>query len=878
MSANTRNRSKTRLALAATSLLLACGHAQAQCPTAGWATELTAAGLSDPRAAVMFDDGSGLTLYVADTGRVVKRTANGWTQVGEGFRPNTNSGNGLATISSLAVLNNQLYAAGTFRRVSATSGGTITIASNIVRWNPTSGVWEGFGPGTTTGTAPTRGIAGAVTMGSTVTQPRVDSMWVLDEDGPGAAAEPALYVAGVFLTAGASSVRGVARWNGTAWSAMSTGHSDIAYRLSDWDHDNDPATPRRLIIGGRFATIGAGTTGTAKIAMWDPGISNWAGIGGGLPGINGFVDALTTFDPDGAGPLPERIAAGCSSFASFATLTVFDGGVWSDFLPTIGATGNRFMMALGTLRNGGGDALFAFVNDSDGAPTNNNRYAARWTQAGGWAFADGNFQGNICLQTNGSLAWVKDLRALDVDGAGPQGEQLVAMGSFRRAGTRSATGIAALDATTQTWSPLASGEGSGGFVSTLVNFDEDGAGPTAPSVIALATSSLGESLGSTLARWTGSSWVGYGGCAVVSPSDTLAAASDNGVPRLFLGGFGGSTGVAALKALRNGQWENVIGPNGETSFLVGDVAGLDPDGSGPSEPILHVSVYATDGNGVESVQVLRYDGTSWTTLPGAFTNTNAGGPAGVLVNLTPVDDGAGARLIASGAFTSVGSTPANHIARFDGAAWTAMGTGLPSQVNRCRPAAATLGGSRKIYIGGTYGANPGEAGVLRFDDPSWTLMPGAGTGTFADWAAISEFNDGTGNALWAVGPATIIDGVPLTSPRIAKFNGSAWSSVPGTGLSSVGSGVTILPVVQGSSATLWISGVSQVSPVSANIARYSVNTCRADFNCSGVRDVADIFSFLSAWFAGEPRADFDTSGVRDVADIFAFLSAWFAGC
>ncbi|MBY0261323.1 MAG: hypothetical protein K2Q20_03220, partial [Phycisphaerales bacterium] len=318
MSANTRNRPKTRLALAATSLVLACGHAQAQCPTAGWATELTAAGLSDPRAAVMFDDGSGLTLYVADTGRVVKRTANGWTQVGEGFRPNT-AGGGAATISSLAVLNNQLYAAGTFRRVGpGTSGGTIT--SNIVRWNPATNVWEGFGPGTTTGTAPTRGIAGSVTMGSTVTPPRVDAMWVLDPDGPAGSAPPALHVAGVFLTAGASTARGVARWDGSAWSAMNSGHSDIAYRLSDWDHDNDPSTPRRLIIGGRFASIGTSASGTNKIAMWDPSASNWASIGGGLAGIDGFVDALTTFDPDGAGPLPERVAVGCSSFSSLSVV------------------------------------------------------------------------------------------------------------------------------------------------------------------------------------------------------------------------------------------------------------------------------------------------------------------------------------------------------------------------------------------------------------------------------------------------------------------------------------------------------------------------------------------------------------------------------
>jgi len=874
-----KNRSLSRLLSGVFAVAMTAGHVGAQCPGTGWATGFNVAGLTEPRAAVMFDDGlgSGPMLYAAETGRVVKLTGSTWTQVGPVFRASL-MGGPAATLSSLVVFNGQLYAAGTFRRIGGgtTSGGTVT--NNIARWNPTTGSWEGFGPGTSTGGNPSRGLTGSAVTGII---PTVSAMWVLDEDGPGTAAQPALYVAGSFLLAGGSSIRGVARWNGTAWSAMSIGHTDIAFSLGDWDHDNNPATARRLVIGGRFATIGNGPVGTSRIALWNPAISNWEGIGGGFAGINGFVDSLTSFDPDGVGPLAPRLVVGCSSFASFPHLSSFDGTAWTAMLPTVGSTSTKFVQALAMQSGAGGDTLFAAINDPDEAATSNNRYVARWTQAGGWSYADGNLQGNICLQFGGSLALPRALTSVDLDGAGPLSDQLLVLGSLRKAGSSSVSGVAALDATTQTWGPLASGIGSAGLVNALVNFDPDGAGPLPASVLAVATSTMGGSLGSTLARWNGTTWEGFGGCAQgAQAGETLAIGSENGEPRLFLGGaLAGILSLSTLKTLRNGQWQNVIGPNGEPAFAVGDIAGVDPDGAGPLLPILYVATHAVDGNNVESAQVLRYDGTNWLALPGRFTFTSLGGlTGGVLCALTSVDDGGGAALLASGRFTDIDGVPARFIARFDGAAWQAMGTGLPDQVNRCRPAAVTLGGTRKIYIGGTFGDNPGEARVARFDGASWTLVPGVGTPGFVDWAAITEFDDGTGNALWAVGPATIIDGVSLTSPNIAKFNGTSWSSVPGAGLTAVSTYVSLLPIADGVNKTLWISGVSQVSPVSSNIARFSVNTCRADFDCSGVRDVSDIFSFLSAWFANDPRADIDGIDGRNVTDIFTFLSLWFAGC
>ena len=124
-------------------------------------------------------------------------------------------------------------------------------ASRIARWDGTS--WSALGTGVT---------------GSGVT-PSVNAMVAFD-DGSG----EALYVAGQsFVTAGGMSANRVARWDGSAWSAVGDGFADgIVWDLEVFDDGNGPA----LYAFGTFSSSGG--TPLGGVAKWDG--SAWVSPGG----------------------------------------------------------------------------------------------------------------------------------------------------------------------------------------------------------------------------------------------------------------------------------------------------------------------------------------------------------------------------------------------------------------------------------------------------------------------------------------------------------------------------------------------------------------------------------------------------------------------
>lgn len=108
------------------------------------------------------------------------------------------------------------------------------------------------------------------------------------DDGNG----PALYVGGRFSSVGGITARGVARWNGTSWSRLGQGIADGGIgAMQVFDDGSGPA----LFVGGLFRT--AGGTAANRIAKWDG--ASWSPLGSGVD-YNG-VQALTVFD-DGTGP------------------------------------------------------------------------------------------------------------------------------------------------------------------------------------------------------------------------------------------------------------------------------------------------------------------------------------------------------------------------------------------------------------------------------------------------------------------------------------------------------------------------------------------------------------------------------------------------
>ncbi len=102
-------------------------------------------------------------------------------------------------------------------------------------------------------------------------------------------------------------------------------------------------------------------------------------------------------------------------------------------------------------------------------------------------------------------------------------------------------------------------------------------------------------------------------------------------------------------------------------------------------------------------RVWRWDGIDWSPLPGAFTGT--------VRALRGVQFGDGpASLIAGGDFDSVDGLAANRLARWDGNAWSPLGSGVPGTVR------ALLvhddGRGPALWVGGDFAHSPAGDGFL----------------------------------------------------------------------------------------------------------------------------------------------------------------------
>ena len=103
---------------------------------------------------------------------------------------------------------------------------------------------------------------------------------------------PALYVGGTFTSAGGLPVQGIARVNGSAWSAVGSANNSV-YALTAFDTGDGPA----LYAGGDFTAIGGTTaSGVAKCNG-----TTWSPLGSGTAGTPLRVRALAGINnPSGA--------------------------------------------------------------------------------------------------------------------------------------------------------------------------------------------------------------------------------------------------------------------------------------------------------------------------------------------------------------------------------------------------------------------------------------------------------------------------------------------------------------------------------------------------------------------------------------------------
>src|SRR5438876_792273 len=161
-------------------------------------------------------------------------------------------------------------------------------------------------------------------------------------------------------------------------------------------------------------------------------------------------------------------------------------------------------------------------------------------------------------------------------------------------------------------------------------------------------------------------------------------------------------------------------------------------------------------------------GIEWSFSLAAATFTDAnwismGGLSGANGQVrAAVVDGSG-NLYIGGDFTAVGDVLANHLAKWNGSSWSALGAGMNSNVF-----ALAVSGS-DVYAGGGFLMAGGSAAnyVAKWDGSSWSA-PGSGMNGEVRALAVSGAN------VYAGGGFTTAGGIAAN--HIAQWNGSSWSA------------------------------------------------------------------------------------------------------
>ena len=764
-------------------------------------------------ALTVFDDGTGSSLYVGGSfvypGRhIAKWDGSSWSSVGSGV-----DGGSSPRVSAFTVFDDgtgpSLYAAGKF-----TSAGSVSV-NNIAKWDGT--VWSPLGSGMSS---------------------KVFALTVFD-DGSG----PAIYAGGSFATAGGVSASRIAKWDGLTWSPLGSGVNNNSNNASVSALTVfDDGTGQALYAGGSFTTAGGASVN--NIAKWDG--STWNSVGNGL---NFGITSLLTYD-DGTGAA--LYAGGYFTTAddvSASRIARWDGYSWS----SLGAGMNNSVLALAAFDDGAETVLVAGGTFT----TAGGEVSGRIGQWNGFAWAD--------TYGGGADNAINKLETV----ASRNGTRLFATGNFLSLGGMLSRGVGMFDG--RQWQSLDGGVSNGGKVNDLVTFNDGSGG----GLFACGDfTSLGSVSAKNIARWDGQSWSG-----LEAGSNTevkaLAVFDDGTGAGLYAGGdFFNTNGQHHHIAHWDGQEWAAAGELGALfgSAVVNDLVVFD-EVSGPAlyvggEFTSVTGAFSASGGNTSNPFLARWDGAVWSAV-GAGVNSN-------VTSMSVLDDGTGQALWVRGAFTMAGGQPAEHIARWDGLAWNGLGGGTDIAGIVKDLAVFDDGMGPAVYATGTFTSIGGVAAnrIAKWDGASWSAL---GSGLNDEGKTLAVLNDGNGLALYVGGAFTEAGGV--SASHIARWDGANWSVLDlGIDGSSSNTAVNALAVFDGPTGpALYIGGKFDSSGglPAANFARWDgcATSNPADLNGDGVVNGADLAILLIQWGA-DGSADFNGDGVVNGADLATLLASW----
>ncbi|MEO8286509.1 MAG: S-layer homology domain-containing protein [Chloroflexota bacterium] len=523
-----------------------------------------------------------------------------------------------------------------------------------------------------------------------------------------------------------------------------------------------------VYIGGRFNAVG--DTAAANIAHWDG--TGWHPLGAG---VNNTVYAIAVTGSD-------VYVGGAFTSAGgvyIAQVARWDGSQWNGLGSGVG---NHIDPAIRAITVVGTDVYVAGVFTAIGNVTTTG--VARWDGASWYAMGGGLSDNAYALAAGPGGVFVggKFTSAYQTGGGSVPAQRVARWDGTAWSGLGAGIGGSA-EESVLSLAMVGSSLYAGGTYQTaggtpagnVARWDGAAWHPlgsgTDNSVSVLVDDGLGSVLVGgafasaggqaipLLARWNGSTW-----SAVALPIDGSSPQVYAVAPAgsgLFVGGAFGKVGdlsVSCIALWDGSMWHRLATGNGSVGLGAMAVAVSDYTGD------VYVGGRFMTANNQVTNNIARWDGAAWHSI-----GSGLDGSVGPLVRSIVVS---GTEVYAGGFFTGTGGVPLGRVAHWSGTYWDDMGGGVsgggPQYLGPLVSAIAISG--TDVYVGGDFLQAGGLTvnSIARWDGTRWHSL---GTGVQGAVRSISI----SGDDLYVGGGFTTAGGVPANN--IARWDGSGWHPV-----------------------------------------------------------------------------------------------------
>jgi hypothetical protein len=599
-----------------------------------------------------------------------------------------------------------------------------------------------------------------------------------------------LYVAGWFSTSDPSgnaiaNASRFAKWNGSVWSAVPGMTGNLNDNAEALGYD---ATNNIIYVGGRFTNANSNSVADRVFGIdLDTNSMVTLGSNGAFDGsLDNNVYALAV-DSTGVvyvGGFFTNVSNGLTTLTEADYIAKWDGANWSA-LGNNGAGVGALNSVVTALAVDASDNVYAGGSFTNAAGIATADYIAKWNGAN-WSALGSDGAGGGALWSTGNGSAIQEIIV--------NGTDVYASGFFvGSSAIPTADYVARFDTVGGTWSGLGNnGSGNGSLNGGVVGMALSGG-----SLYAGGNFSNVSNGGTTLptadyfAIWDGTNWSTLGDTNGVFNFfvEAMAVVGSD----VYVGGnftnLGGDARIDYIARWDGSAWNPVGNLTQTYGSISSSVEALAVDGTDLYVGGTFTVVY-NEGNVVTgATRVAKWDGANWSALGSGVNNT---------VYALAVD--ASHNIYVGGAFTNVDFPEADYIAKWNGSAWSALASNGSSNgaLNGAVYALAVNG--TDVYVGGGFTsvvntsnvAIPNTVYLAKWDGAAWSAMDGISSPVSNQVYALTV----SGNDVYVGGFFNDLDGV-LTADYLAKWDGSVWSGLgsDGSGDGSLNSYVNAIAVI-----------------------------------------------------------------------------------